>query len=332
MMDSNLILNVILVVVGLVLLCFGGNWLVSGGVNIAKKFGVSPLIIGITIVAMGTSAPELAASLAAGERGEIILGNVIGSNIANIGMVIGISAILIPLVIKRQIIKKEIPIMIGFSLLLIGLSLDGEISQYDGILLVGCMIGFTIYVYKTSTRNHNNNNHNNNNDNNQIQKLSYLKSIGLIGLGVALLATGAILTIDNAVSLATSFGISQRVIALTVIAIGTSLPELITSIIAIRRKHADIGIGNIIGSNIYNILMIIGITTTLSGIHVTKNVFLDYIIMVSFSMLLFTGLRSGKINRTVGIGIACAYVTYLLTSFFFGDSISFGTDGFSMDI
>ena len=136
--------NAALTVIGLVMLCFGGNWLVIGGVGIAKKFGISPLVIGITVVAMGTSTPELAASLAAGERGEIVLGNVIGSNIANVGMVIGIASIMAPLIVKKETLKKEIPIMIGISMLLIGLSLDNEISQYDGIILVGSLIAFTL--------------------------------------------------------------------------------------------------------------------------------------------------------------------------------------------
>ena len=148
-MDYDILVNVGLTVLGLLMLCYGGNWLVNGGVAIAKKLRISNLVIGMTVVAYGTSTPELAASIAAaGEHSAIILGNIVGSNIANIGMVIGVAAIMIPLVVKKTTLKKEMPIMLGFSLLLIGLSIDGEISQYDGLLLVGLLVAFTIYTYR----------------------------------------------------------------------------------------------------------------------------------------------------------------------------------------
>lgn len=303
-----------LTVVGLLMLCFGGNWLVSGGVNIAKKLGISPLIIGMTVVAYGTSTPELAASIAAaGEHGEIILGNVIGSNIANVGMVIGIAAIMAVLAIQKGTLKKEIPIMLGVSLLLVVLSIDGEVSQYDGMLLIGSLIVFTIYTYKDAKKQIANNE---NNTFTVQQKNIYLKSGGLIGIGVALLGAGAWLTIENAVILAKSFGLSERVIGITVIAIGTSLPELITSIIAIRKGHTDIGVGNIIGSNIYNILMIMGVAATISSISIASNVFIDYAVMIGFSLSLLIGLKTGVINRPIGIGLTIAYFAYLAATFF----------------
>lgn len=305
----EIILSAILTSVGIVMLCFGGHWLVTGGVNIAKRVGLSHLVIGITVVAIGTSTPELATSIAASEHSEIVLGNVIGSNIANIGMVIGISAVLAPLLVKRSTLKKEIPIMLGFSLLLIGLSLDGQVSQYDGILLVGCMILFTIWIYREAKKG-------------KLEeefvidsKINNLKSAGLVGIGVAFLSVGAILTVDNAVFLAQSFGLSERLIGITVIAIGTSLPELVTSVIAIRKGHLDIGIGNIIGSNIYNILMILGVTATISGIVIVPDVFVDYAIMIAFSLILLTGLKFGKIKQLIGIGLVLAYVVYLYFSF-----------------
>jgi len=262
----EIVVNAILAVVGLALLCFGGNWLVSGGVNIAKKFRISNLVIGMTIVAYGTSTPELAASVAAaGEHSAIILGNIVGSNIANVGMVIGIAAILVPLAVRKSVLKKEIPIMLGVSVLLVLISIDGEISQYDGILLLGGLGVFAIYTFKDVIKQRNDNFE----KTDQNKKNIYLKSIGLIGLGIGLLYIGAILTVDNAVILAKEFGLSEKIIGLTVIAIGTSLPELITSIIAIRKGHTDIGIGNIIGSNIYNILMIMGVGATLGGVIIS---------------------------------------------------------------
>ena len=311
-MELDLVVNAALTVVGLVMLCYGGNWLVNGGVAIAKNLRISNLVIGMTVVAYGTSTPELAASIAAaGEHSEIILGNIIGSNIANIGMVIGVAAILIPLAVKKTTIKKEMPIMLGFSLLLIVLSIDGEISHYDGFLFVGLLIAFTVYTYRNAKSQRDEV------DNSSSQKKNvYLRSLGLIGIGVVLLYVGAELTIDNAVIIAESLGISEMVIGLTVIAIGTSLPELITSIIAIRKGHGDIGIGNIIGSNIYNILMIMGITATLAGVAVAEQVFYDYTIMTAFSFGLLIAMMIGVINRKIGFGLAIAYVAYIASSFF----------------
>ena len=158
-----------------------------------------------------------------------------------------------------------------------------------------------------------------NNENNTFtvqQKNIYLKSGGLIGIGVALLGAGAWLTIENAVILAKSFGLSERIIGITVIAIGTSLPELITSIIAIRKGHTDIGVGNIIGSNIYNILMIMGVAATISSISISSNVFIDYAVMIGFSLSLLIGLKTGVINRPIGIGLTIAYFAYLAATFF----------------
>ncbi len=309
----DIAINAVLTVVGLAMLCFGGNWLVSGGVIIAKKLRISNLIIGMTVVAYGTSTPELAASIAAaGEHTEIILGNVIGSNIANIGMVIGIAAIMVPLVVKKSTVRKEIPIMLGVSLLLIALSLDGEISQYDGIILIGSLIAFTIFTYKDIKKQRDENNKEKDTTKNNI----YLKAAGLIALGVILLGVGAYLTVENAVVIAEEFGLSEKLIGLTVIAIGTSLPELITSIIAIRKGHTDIGIGNIIGSNIYNVLMIMGVGAVLGSVIIASEVFIDYAIMFAFSASLLVAWKMGVINRAMGIALAIAYVVFLAATIF----------------
>ena len=309
----EILVSAILTVVGLVLLCFGGNWLVSGGVTIAKKFRISNLVIGMTIVAYGTSTPELAASIAAaGEHSAIILGNIVGSNIANVGMVIGIAAILVPLAVRKSVLKKEIPIMLGVSVLLVLISIDGEISQYDGILLLGGLGVFTIYTFKDVMKQRKSNTE----KTQQGKKNIYLKSFGLIGLGVGVLYVGAILTVDNAVILAKEFGLSEKIIGLTVIAIGTSLPELITSIIAIRKGHADIGIGNIIGSNIYNILMIMGVGAVLGGVMISSDVYVDYAIMIIFSLSLLIALKTGIISKAMGVCLTVGYAVYLSVTFF----------------
>ena len=309
----EVVISAVLTVVGLIMLCFGGNWLVNGGVSIAKKFRISNLVIGMTIVAYGTSTPELAASIAAaGEHSEIILGNIVGSNIANVGMVIGIAAIMATLLVSKSVLKKEIPIMLGVSFLLVLLSLDGELSFYDGILLLAGLGVFGFYTYKDAMKQRQETQE----KVEEKQKNLYLKSFGLIGIGVALLYVGAILTVDNAVVLAKEFGLSEKIIGLTVIAIGTSLPELITSVIAIRKGHADIGVGNIIGSNIYNILMIMGVGAALGGVVITSDVYVDYAIMIIFSISLLIAIKTGVINRIMGVCLAIGYVAYLILTFF----------------
>ena len=309
----EVILSAALLVIGLVMLCFGGNWLVSGGVGIAKKLRISNLVIGLTIVAYGTSTPELAASIAAaGDHGAIILGNIVGSNIANVGMVIGVSAILIPVAIQKSVFRKEIPIMLGVSLLLVLLSIDGELSQYDGALLLVGLGVFAFFTFRDALKQRTTTKDNSENTQNNI----YVKSFGLIGIGIVVLYIGAILTVDNAVIIATEFGLSEKIIGLTVIAIGTSLPELITSIIAIRKGHSDVGIGNIIGSNIYNILMIMGVGAALGGVLTTSDIYVDYAIMIIFSLSLLIGLKTKIINRTIGVILATGYVLYLVTAFF----------------
>ena len=308
----EVLISSVLTVVGLVMLCFGGSWLVNGGVAIAQKFRVSNLIIGMTIVAYGTSTPELAASIAAaGEHSAIILGNIIGSNIANVGMVIGVAAILVPLAVKKSVLRKEIPIMLGVSALLVILSLDGELSQFDGIFLLAGLGIFAIYTFKDAMKQRENTQETVSSKGNVV-----LKSIGLIGIGIVLLYFGAILTVDNAVILAKEFGLSEKIIGLTVIAIGTSLPELITSVIAIRKGHSEIGIGNIIGSNIYNILMIMGVGAALGGVVIASDVYVDYAIMILFSISILIALKTKLINRVMGICLSLGYAAYLVITFF----------------
>ena len=306
------------VLVGLILLCIGGYAIVSGGVSLAKKLRISSMVIGLTVVAYGTSTPELAASILAAfnSHTELILGNIIGSNISNIGMVIGISAIFAPLLISRITVTRWIPIMIGVSLLVVAMSYDGEISQIDGLMLIAALIAFTLYTIKTVKKQ-------------KVQDASaenetiegeyflskykietYPQSFALIGIGIILLFIGGHLTVDGAVNIAQSLGLSQLVIGVVIVAIGTSLPELITSIIAIAKKETDIGVGNIVGSNIYNILLILGVSSTLVGIPVVTDVFSNYYIMIAFSLVLFIGFRR-YIPRVVGVGLAIAFVVYL---------------------
>ena len=227
-------------------------------------------------------------------------------------MVIGVAAILAPLAIQKSVLRKEIPIMLGVTALLVLLSIDGEISQYDGLLLLIGLGVFAVYTFRSALKQR----EKSKDDTNPSKNNVYLKSIGLIGIGIIVLYIGAILTVDNAVVIASEFGLSEKIIGLTVIAVGTSLPELITSIIAIRKGHTDIGIGNIIGSNIYNILMIMGVGAALGGVLITADVYVDYAIMITFSISLLIGLKTHIIKKPMGIILATGYVLYLITTFF----------------
>jgi len=315
------VLDIGTVIVGLVILCIGGYAIVSGGVALAKKLRISSMIIGLTVVAYGTSTPELAASILAAlnSHTDLILGNIIGSNIANIGMVIGISAIFIPLAISKITVSKWIPIMIGVSLLIIAMSYDGEISQIDGIILISALIAFTLYTIKTIKKQKTKETSTIENETvegelflSRYKIESFPQSLFLIVIGIILLFLGGHFTVNGAVSLAEGLGISQLIIGVVIVAIGTSLPELITSIIAIAKKQTDIGVGNIVGSNIYNILLILGVSSTIIGIPVSIDVFSNYYIMIAFSLVLFIGFRK-FIPRFVGIGLAIAFVAYLVS-------------------
>ena len=307
------------VVFGLIILCIGGYAIVSGGVSLAKRLKISSMIIGLTVVAYGTSTPELAAAILAAlnSHTELILGNIIGSNISNVGMVIGISAIFAPLLISKITVRKWIPIMIGVSLLVIAMSYDGEISQIDGVILIIALIGFTIYTIKTVKTHTITNTENTGTQYVEGElflsryKIETLpKAFALVGIGIVLLFLGGHFTVNGAVAVAESFGLSQLVIGVIIVGIGTSLPELITSVIAIARKQTDIGVGNIVGSNIYNILLILGIAATMVGIPVSVDAFSNYYIMVAFSLVLFVGFRK-YIPRPIGFGLAVAFAIYL---------------------
>jgi cation:H+ antiporter len=313
------IIDVASVITGLIILCIGGYAIVSGGVSLAKKFRISSMIIGLTVVAYGTSTPELAAAILAAfnSHTELILGNIVGSNISNIGMVIGISAIFAPLLISKITVRRWVPIMIGVSLLVIAMSYDGEISQVDGVILIAVLIGFTIYTIKTVKKQRAGENQTIDIEHAEGELFlsrykieTFPKALTLIGIGIILLFFGGHLTVDGAVGMAESLGLSQLVIGIVIVGIGTSLPELITSVIAIAKKQTDIGVGNIVGSNIYNILLILGVASAMVGIPISDDAFSNYYIMVAFSLVLFIGFR-GYIPRPIGIGLAIAFLIYL---------------------
>jgi len=298
------------------MLYFGADWLVKGSIAISNKLGVSQLVIGLTVVAFGTSTPELAVSISSAIQGlsDVALGNVVGSNIVNIGVILGVSAVISPIIVSKSVIRKEIPLMIGISFLLFAIILDGKIDFIDGVLLVVGIIVFTWYSYRSSKKDA---------DIEKIsvaqvlQKNTFSKSIIFMIAGLLLLIGGSFLTVDNAVIIGTSFGISELFMGLTVVAIGTSLPELITSIVAARKGHADLAVGNIIGSNIFNIMAILGISSLISGITVSEQVLIDVGIMLAFSLVLIPIMRSGFIiSRKEGIFLIAGYVGYVIFLFY----------------
>ena len=218
---------------------------------------------------------------------------------------------------SKVTVKKWVPIMIGVSLLVIGMSVDGEISQIDGLILIAALIGFTIYTIRTVKKQRVTENENIENEHIEGELFltkyridTFPKAFVLLGIGIVLLFSGGHFTVNGAVAIAESLGLSQLVVGVVIVGIGTSLPELITSVIAIAKKQTDIGIGNIVGSNIYNILLILGVASTIVGIPVSADAFSNYYIMIAFSLVLFIGFRK-YIPRPIGIGLAVAFVIYL---------------------
>ena len=316
-----IIIYSILIVFGLSMLFIGSELLIRGSVKIAKRMRISQIVIGLTIVAFGTSTPELVVSVNSALQGQtdISLGNIIGSNIINIGLILGLSAAIFPIAVHVKTIKREIPIMLAVSLFIIPISLDGNISQIEGAILIISLFVFIFYSYRQAKKDNNNvklddnNNEVDTNTENKKLDVPMMKNIIFIIVGIVLLYFGSKFTIDNAVAIANIIGMSERVIGLTIIAIGTSLPELITSVRAARKKHADLSIGNIIGSNIFNVLEILGIASLIVGIKVNSEIFIDYIVMMGFSVILIPLMRTGfRISKKEGYLLTCAYLAYLI--------------------
>ncbi|MBP2624565.1 MAG: calcium/sodium antiporter [Nitrosopumilaceae archaeon] len=305
--------HMILTMIGIIMLCVGGNWLVNASVFLSQKLKINKLIIGITIVAIGTSIPELATSFAAiGIHDNLILGNIIGSNIANIGLVMGITLSISISVLPTSELKKQLFVMIFVSIIYFILITDDEISGYDGIVLLIIMGMFFIITYFDIKKDRQLQD-----DIGNIDQTLQFKSILLMPFGILLLYVGSLLTVDNVVISAKLFGLSERIVGVSIVAIGTSLPELITSTLAIRKKYSDIGVGNIIGSNIYNILFILGISSILIPIQANLYViYYDSIIMILFSCLFaILIIKTNKISKVIGFCFIILYTVYLLFSF-----------------
>ncbi|UCS95690.1 calcium/sodium antiporter [Echinicola marina] len=302
-----------LLIIGFVILLTGGQILVNGASAIAAKLGLSPSLIGMTIVAFGTSAPELLVSITAALKGtnDIAIGNVVGSNISNITLVLGTTAIIYPILLKSNTLKWDFSFTLISAILFYLLSLNNIVSTIEGIILFGLLILVNWFLFKKVD-------HDleefGNDDAEEIKKEPLFKAVIWVLAGIVGLYYGSELLVNNSITLAKEYGISERIIGVTIIAIGTSLPELATSVLAAIKKETDIALGNILGSNLQNILSIIGVTSIIKPIEVSE-LFLksDFLWMIGFTLLLFPLMRSGyKISRGEGVLLLGAYAVYLI--------------------
>ena len=313
-----MILQILLLLAGFAVLIFGASKLVDGASSIAAKYGVPNIVIGLTIVAFGTSAPELVVNVYAAISGstEMVLGNVIGSNIFNILGIVGISAMIYPLTVKSSTTWLEIPMSLLAAVAVLILAadsfLDGAaanvISRSEGIVLLLFFAIFLVYNITVAKAG-------GGEDEVETKRQSVGKSVLFILLGLAGLILGGRLIVDSATSIAEVFGLSERVIGLTVVSIGTSLPELATSIVAVRKKNVDIAIGNVVGSNLFNIFFILGISTTVTAVGVQESSFLDLFVNILAGLLLFTFIFTGKgrkVERWEGAIFVILYVVYVV--------------------
>lgn len=301
------LLQIVLLVVGFVLLIKGADWFVDGSSAVAARFGIPQLVIGLTIVAMGTSAPEAAVSIAAAINGnaEITIGNIVGSNILNILIILGISSVITALAVAKSTIRIEIPFMIVITGVLLLQGLDGSIGLVDGIVLLALFAAYLAYLFVMAKKD-------NDNKGEEIQQLSVVKSIVFIVIGLAMIILGSKVTVDAASAIASAMGLSERFIGLTIVALGTSLPELFTSVSAARKGNADIAIGNIVGSNIFNILFVVGLSSVIISVPYAQNFIFDAIIAIASAVMLLVCCLIGKnkLHRWAGILMLIGYAGY----------------------
>jgi len=308
-------ITILLLIAGLVILTFGADFLVKGASSLAGSLGISPLVIGLTVVAFGTSAPEMSVSISSALRGEadIAVGNVVGSNIFNVLFILGVSAIVASLMVQKQLVRFDIPIMIYASLMVLLMSIDGQISRIDGVLLFSGIVAYTVFLIKEARR----------------EGVAVVegaddieppqplwKNAILIIVGLAMLVLGSQWLVDGAVAIAKYFGLSELVIGLTIVAAGTSLPELATSVMASIKGERDIAIGNIVGSNIFNIGAVLGLSSLVApdGLPVAQSSLMtDIPVMIVVALIcLPVFLANYTITRLDGVTFVVCYVAYVV--------------------
>ncbi len=320
----------LLLIVGFVLLIKGADLFVDGSISVARKLNIPSLIIGLTIVAMGTSAPEAAVSISASLKGanEIAVGNIIGSNIFNLLVVVGVCAAIKPVHMKKKFLFTDYIIALFAALLLIALSWGnvkaenaltthiGNLSFIDGIILLAFMIAFITYTIVMAKRS-------NEQQGEEFEAMGTLKTILYIVIGLAGVIFGGQVVVDSSKTIASSFGLSDSLIGLTIVAIGTSLPELVTSVVAARKGESDIALGNVIGSNIFNTFFILGMTAVVGSVPINGFTIIDAVISFMFALVVFfMSLSRLKINRIEGIFMVLMYVAF--TAYLIWRQMAFG--------
>lgn len=304
-----MMLHVLLLTVGFVFLVKGADWFVEGAAGIAKKLGIPQLVIGLTIVAMGTSMPEAAVSITSALSGSagISIGNVVGSNILNILIILGITAVLTNVMIQKTTFRYEIPFMIGITIILMAFGITGnQITFLEGILFWLLFLIFLGYLFVISKKG-------SVQDEEEIKELPLWKGVLGIIIGGILVVKGSDFAVEGATEIARYFGMSERFIGLTIVAFGTSLPELVTSVTAARRGNADIAIGNIVGSNIFNILFVIGTTALICNVPFDQKFVIDTIVAIFSGVLLWAGtIRYKELRKNCGIVMLLCYAGYFI--------------------
>ena len=304
----DMLLQIVLLALGFVMLVKGADWFVDGSSAVARRFGIPQLVIGLTIVAMGTSAPEAAVSITAALQGnaEITIGNIVGSNILNILIILGLSSLLSSLAVAKSTIRVEIPFMILITGVLLLQGLDGEISLLDGIVLLVLFVVYLGYLFWMAKKGQEE-------VQEEAKQHSLLHDLVFMVVGLAIIVLGSKVTVDAATKLALAIGVSERFIGLTIVALGTSLPELFTSVAAARKGNADIAIGNIVGSNIFNILFVVGLSGLIVPVPFVEGFVIDTIVAIAAGVLLgLCCLRKSKLVRWHGVVMLLGYAAYFV--------------------
>lgn len=303
----EVVIQMALLALGFLLLVKGADWFVEGASKVAEKFGIPQLFIGLTIVAIGTSLPEAAVSVSAALKGsaEITIGNVVGSNIMNVLLILGVTSIITPIAVQRSTVRYELPFVIVVSALLMGIGYtDNVVGRGDGLILWGLMFLYMAYLLQIAKKGENTPEE----DNVEDKPMPVWKMILLIIVGAVMIVIGSDVAVDAATALARIFGMSERLIGLTIVAFGTSLPELVTSATAAIKGKADIAVGNIVGSNIFNILFVVGTSALITPVTYAANFFVDSIVCIATVVLLWVLVVKNK--RLGRLGGACMLVCY----------------------
>ncbi len=304
----HLFLQFLLLAAGFALLAKGADFFVGGASGLAERFGIPDLIVGLTIVAMGTSAPEAAVSITGAAKGnaDISIGNVVGSNIMNVLIILGVSAVLIIIQVARSAERVDIPFMVAISVLFLVLGLDGKIGRVDGIIFLAVFVSYLVYLVRKAKKTPHE-------DFPGKRMIPVWKLLLMLGIGIVMIVLGSNFAVDAASEIALAFGMSERFIGLTIVALGTSLPELFTSVVAAKRGNADIAIGNIVGSNIFNILFVIGVSATIVPINFVPAFRVDCLIMIAAAVLLWIFcINDHKLKHLEGICMLGGYAAYFV--------------------